>query len=200
MDGAISFFFVRVSYARLLALFSFGIQMMTSPFLRSFGKSRWEKWLFTHIHIHIHIRSLSSSSIFYPLHPASLHSSTTMIRLSSLYKAASQRSFSTVTVTKTASSSRLESLRQQLQDENAELKEFALEERPVRRKAAPRSAKILPKPKWLKAAPATSENYKALHATVRDLGLATVCEEAKCPNIGECWGGSDDGTATATSE
>jgi len=29
------------------------------------------------------------------------------------------------------------------------------------------------------------------------LGLSTVCEEAKCPNIGECWGGTD-GTATAT--
>ena len=70
----------------------------------------------------------------------------------------------------------------------------------TRRKAVPRSERILPKPSWLKAAPATSENYKALHKTVRELGLATVCEEAKCPNIGECWGGSDDGTATATSE
>lgn len=33
--------------------------------------------------------------------------------------------------------------------------------------------------------------------TVRSLNLATVCEEAKCPNIGECWGGKE-GTATAT--
>jgi lipoic acid synthetase len=32
---------------------------------------------------------------------------------------------------------------------------------------------------------------------LRGLGLSTVCEEAKCPNIGECWGGTD-GTATAT--
>jgi lipoic acid synthetase len=70
----------------------------------------------------------------------------------------------------------------------------------VRRKAAPRSANILPKPSWIKAAPATSENYKALRSTVRELGLATVCEEAKCPNIGECWGGGEDGTATATSK
>jgi lipoic acid synthetase len=69
-----------------------------------------------------------------------------------------------------------------------------------RRKAVPRSENILPKPSWLKAAPAISENYKSLHKTVRELGLATVCEEAKCPNIGECWGGSEDGTATATSE
>jgi len=71
-----------------------------------------------------------------------------------------------------------------------------------RRMAPPRPAKILPKPSWLKAQPATSENYLSLRSTVRELGLATVCEEAKCPNIGECWGGSDgdgpDSTATAT--
>jgi lipoic acid synthetase len=117
--------------------------------------------------------------------------------------------FSTVTVTKTDgaataanNSSRLEALRSQLnQEEDNTLHDFAaLEERPVRRKAAPRSANILPKPSWIKAAPATSENYKALRSTVRELGLATVCEEAKCPNIGECWGGGEDGTATATSK
>jgi len=54
------------------------------------------------------------------------------------------------------------------------------------------------KPDWLKAQPATSKNYTRLRKTVRDLKLATVCEEAKCPNIGECWGGGEDGTATAT--
>jgi len=107
------------------------------------------------------------------------------------------RRFSTVNVTKTTGN-RLEMLRQQLRYDTDSLHEFALEERPIRQKAAPRSSKILPKPKWLKAAPATSENYKKLHSTVRDLGLATVCEEARCPNIGECWGGSEDGTATAT--
>jgi len=42
------------------------------------------------------------------------------------------------------------------------------------------------------------ENYKRLKETVKTLGLATVCEEARCPNIGECWGGGKDGTATAT--
>ena len=45
--------------------------------------------------------------------------------------------------------------------------------------------------------PTQGENYERLRSTVRELGLATVCEEAKCPNIGECWGGAD-GTATAT--
>jgi lipoyl synthase len=69
----------------------------------------------------------------------------------------------------------------------------------VRKKAAPRSSKILPKPHWLKAAPAESENYQKLRSTVRELGLATVCEQARCPNIGECWGGGGkDSTATAT--
>jgi lipoic acid synthetase len=68
----------------------------------------------------------------------------------------------------------------------------------TRRKAPPRPAKILPKPAWLKAQPATSENYLSLRSTVRELGLATVCEEAKCPNIGECWGGGSDGNSAAT--
>lgn len=68
----------------------------------------------------------------------------------------------------------------------------------IRRKAAPRPAKILPKPSWIKAKPATSPKYNELRQTLRNLNLATVCEEAKCPNIGECWGGEDGGTATAT--
>ena len=58
------------------------------------------------------------------------------------------------------------------------------------------------KPKWLTAVPPPIEdedsNYAKLKKTVKSLGLATVCEEAKCPNIGECWGGGEDGTATAT--
>jgi len=54
-----------------------------------------------------------------------------------------------------------------------------------------------PKPRWLKATVPAGENYNRLKKTVKDLKLATVCEEARCPNIGECWGGKD-GTATAT--
>mmetsp|Transcript_20685 Transcript_20685/g.30458 ORF Transcript_20685/g.30458 Transcript_20685/m.30458 type:complete len:399 (+) Transcript_20685:69-1265(+) len=113
-----------------------------------------------------------------------------------------------VTVTKSAPS-RLEALRATLAAEDEvndtpTLMEFASEENEVvkvdygRKKAVARRRNILPKPKWLKAQPATSENYKKLRSTVRELGLATVCEEAKCPNIGECWGGGDDHTATAT--
>ena len=59
------------------------------------------------------------------------------------------------------------------------------------------SKKTLPKPSWLKAEPPSGSNYTKLRDTVRSLKLATVCEEARCPNIGECWGGKD-GTATAT--
>lgn len=60
------------------------------------------------------------------------------------------------------------------------------------------SKKTLPKPEWLKAEVPRGENYEKLRDTVRSLKLATVCEEARCPNIGECWGGGKGGTATAT--
>lgn len=53
------------------------------------------------------------------------------------------------------------------------------------------------KPTWLKGGVPGGENYDKLKETVKGLGLATVCEEARCPNIGECWGGKE-GTATAT--
>eukprot|EP01031_Cornospumella_fuschlensis_P047543 gene47543-58243_t len=64
-------------------------------------------------------------------------------------------------------------------------------------KSSKGSKKTLPKPPWLKALPPQGENYTRLRDTVRSLKLATVCEEARCPNIGECWGGAK-GTATAT--
>uniref|UniRef100_A0A7S4AVD0 Lipoyl synthase, mitochondrial n=1 Tax=Pseudo-nitzschia australis TaxID=44445 RepID=A0A7S4AVD0_9STRA len=126
-----------------------------------------------------------------------------------LFNLSSQRSLSSaapslassVKVTKSTpqNSSRLEALREQLAKEDATIDDFSGEKSVVvRRKAAPRSAKILPKPKWLKVQPADSDNYRRLRQTVRDSGLATVCEEAKCPNIGECWGGGEDQTATAT--
>jgi len=49
------------------------------------------------------------------------------------------------------------------------------------------------KPRWLKAPLAAGEGYNFVKGTVREHRLATVCEEAKCPNIGECW---NAGTAT----
>jgi lipoyl synthase len=49
------------------------------------------------------------------------------------------------------------------------------------------------KPGWLKIRPPSGENYLELKGLLRELNLYTVCEEARCPNVGECWGG---GTAT----
>jgi lipoic acid synthetase len=49
------------------------------------------------------------------------------------------------------------------------------------------------KPGWLKAKMAAGAGYDFVRRTVREHRLATVCEEAKCPNIGECW---NAGTAT----
>ncbi|GAC77712.1 lipoate synthase [Moesziomyces antarcticus T-34] len=54
-------------------------------------------------------------------------------------------------------------------------------------------------PKHLKTKIPTGANYTRIKSDLRGLGLSTVCEEARCPNIGECWGGSGGkDTATAT--
>jgi lipoyl synthase len=44
-----------------------------------------------------------------------------------------------------------------------------------------------PKPAWLKSKLPTDRNYFELKKIMRDKGLHTVCEEANCPNISECW-------------
>lgn len=49
------------------------------------------------------------------------------------------------------------------------------------------------KPEWLRAGIDHGAAYRQVRSTLRDLGLTTVCEEAGCPNISECW---NDGTAT----
>ncbi|XP_042211475.1 lipoyl synthase, mitochondrial-like [Homarus americanus] len=53
-------------------------------------------------------------------------------------------------------------------------------------------------PPWLKREIPLGKNYNKLKADLRGLNLHTVCEEARCPNIGECWGGNEDNVATAT--
>jgi lipoic acid synthetase len=50
-----------------------------------------------------------------------------------------------------------------------------------------------PKPDWLKVRAPGSPSYLRLKGLMRELNLHTVCEEAQCPNIGECW---NHGTAT----
>src|SRR5580698_9349726 len=51
----------------------------------------------------------------------------------------------------------------------------------------------LRKPTWLRAPLASGKQFTAVKQIVREHRLSTVCEEAKCPNIGECW---NAGTAT----
>ncbi|KAJ1017844.1 hypothetical protein NDA16_005160 [Ustilago loliicola] len=54
-------------------------------------------------------------------------------------------------------------------------------------------------PSHLKTSIPTGANYTRIKNDLRGLNLSTVCEEARCPNIGECWGGSGGkDTATAT--
>ena len=50
-----------------------------------------------------------------------------------------------------------------------------------------------PKPSWIKIRPPAGEKYLELKDMMKELNLATVCQEAQCPNIAECWAG---GTAT----
>src|SRR3989442_3124619 len=45
------------------------------------------------------------------------------------------------------------------------------------------------KPEWLRIRPPSGETYVHLKTLFRSLYLHTVCEEAHCPNVGECWGG-----------
>src|SRR5579884_2066887 len=44
------------------------------------------------------------------------------------------------------------------------------------------------RPEWLKVRAPGGRNFLELQTLMRDLELHTVCEEARCPNIGECWG------------
>ncbi len=63
----------------------------------------------------------------------------------------------------------------------------------IKAHGAPAPALRAPKPPWLKARAPTGAGFAIVQGLVREHRLATVCEEAKCPNIGECW---NAGTAT----
>jgi lipoyl synthase len=63
----------------------------------------------------------------------------------------------------------------------------------VKASAAAPSLAVGRKPQWLRAPMPAGRGFDAVRATVKEHRLATVCEEAKCPNIGECW---NAGTAT----
>ena len=53
------------------------------------------------------------------------------------------------------------------------------------------------KPEWLKMRPPSGERFTDIKQSLRDRNLNTVCEEANCPNLGECWSGRE-GPGTAT--
>ncbi|KAF9598869.1 hypothetical protein IFM89_032723 [Coptis chinensis] len=54
------------------------------------------------------------------------------------------------------------------------------------------------KPAWLRQKAPQGERFSEVKESLSKLKLNTVCEEAQCPNIGECWNGGGDGIATAT--
>ena len=60
-------------------------------------------------------------------------------------------------------------------------------------KASSGGTQRLAKPEWLRMRVQSSPKFDAVRSIVHEHGLATVCEEAKCPNMGECWSA---GTAT----
>jgi len=66
---------------------------------------------------------------------------------------------------------------------------------PTRERVNPETRETTPlrRPEWIKVRAPTGETYEQLHALMRKKSLHTVCEEAMCPNLGECWG---SGTAT----
>jgi lipoic acid synthetase len=53
------------------------------------------------------------------------------------------------------------------------------------------------KPEWLKMRPPSGRRFTEIRDTLRDHDLTTVCEEASCPNLGDCWSGRN-GPGTAT--
>ncbi|KAF9955996.1 hypothetical protein BGZ72_003187 [Mortierella alpina] len=87
-------------------------------------------------------------------------------------------------------------------EEALELKETVVEkEAAAAATATGKPGKRAPKqrlPEWLKTAIPAGKNYTQIKKNLRELNLHTVCEEAKCPNISDCWGGGEHNTATAT--
>lgn len=121
--------------------------------------------------------------------------------LRGLYRVRNRRFFST-TPTTSGQSSRLTELRARLAAENKTLGDFV--DGDVDGPAAPFPLDLSvkrghePLPSWLKLKIPKGQNYLAIKQSMKEKKLATVCEEAKCPNIGECWGGGDSEAATAT--
>ena len=61
---------------------------------------------------------------------------------------------------------------------------------PTRDRVSPEQVNTTPlrRPEWIKVRAPSGETYENLHTLMRSKALHTVCEEAMCPNMGECWG------------
>src|ERR1700690_2348080 len=66
---------------------------------------------------------------------------------------------------------------------------------PTRDRVKPDNLNVRPlrRPEWIKVRAPSGETYERLQTLMRSKELHTVCEEAMCPNLGECWGA---GTST----
>ena len=66
---------------------------------------------------------------------------------------------------------------------------------PTRARVNPETTETTPlrRPDWIRVRAPAGETYERLQTLMRSKELHTVCEEAMCPNMGECWG---SGTAT----
>ncbi|CAO1635547.1 unnamed protein product [Sympodiomycopsis kandeliae] len=138
-----------------------------------------------------HLLSYASSSSGHSL------ASTSAARLPCAYATSSSklaRTLATVPDAPSAtasSSSRLDALRARLADEKAEQDALASSPMPPpgqRVSFGRTSSQRLPS--YLKTSIPTGDSFKKIKQDLRGLGLSTVCEEARCPNIGECWGGA----------
>lgn len=103
-------------------------------------------------------------------------------------------------------SSRKRSTRKSLLTEGPSFEDFvrgtAKDFTPLDPLLAPRenSDELIKLPKWLKVPIPKGKSFSTLKKDVRELKLATVCEEAKCPNISECWGGGGKNINKETGE
>ncbi|KAJ8725280.1 hypothetical protein PYW07_016238 [Mythimna separata] len=102
------------------------------------------------------------------------------------------------------STSKLDAIRDKLRA-GPSLADFVSEDRPkdweeyegkLKRKKGEQERLRLPP--WLKTTIPTGAKFSEIKKQLRELKLSTVCEEARCPNIGECWSGGKHGTSTAT--
>ena len=73
-------------------------------------------------------------------------------------------------------------------DQRGKLKTIRIPVQPL-----PAAGQVLRKPSWIRARAPTDPRVQQLKRMLREFNLHTVCEEASCPNLGECFSG---GTAT----